>query len=97
MRSFLYAAACALLAAVAIAPPVLAATSPAPVLTVEGVLPPAIRDRLWPFLEDPRPSRRKTGRGRDEILADLLRSNASIMVNLKELQQREESTTTTKP
>ena len=62
---------------------------------LEGVLPPAIRERLWPFLEDPRPSRRQASRGRDEILADLLRSNASIMVNLKELQQREESTTTT--
>lgn len=61
---------------------------------LEGVLPPAIRERLWPFLEDPRPARKQTGRGRDEILADLLRSNASIMVNLKELQQREESTTT---
>ena len=61
---------------------------------LEGVLPPAIRERLWPFLEDPRPARKQTSRGRDEILADLLRSNASIMLNLKELQQREESTTT---
>jgi hypothetical protein len=56
---------------------------------LEGVLPPAIRDRLWPFLEDPRPTQTRTVRQRDEILADLLRSHASIMLNLEELQRRE--------
>jgi HEAT repeat protein len=58
---------------------------------LEGVLPPAIRDRLWPFLEDPRPAANRTIRAREEILADLLRSHASIMINLQELQRREES------
>ena len=57
---------------------------------LEGVLPPAIRERLWPFLEDPRPAANRTIRQRDEILADLLRSNASITLNLKELQRRDE-------
>jgi len=54
---------------------------------LEGVLPPAIRDRLWPFLEDPRPARRPA-RAREEILADLLRSNRSIQLNLEVLKQR---------
>lgn len=54
---------------------------------LEGVLPHEIRQRLWPFLEDRRPAAPST-RPRDEILADLLRSNQSIMVNLAELKQR---------
>ena len=54
---------------------------------LEGILPPAIRDRLWPFLEDRRPSDRR-GRARDEILADLLRSNKSIVMNLEELKRQ---------
>ena len=55
---------------------------------LEGVLPPDIRDRLWPFLGDspaPLPGR---ARSRDEILADLLRSNESIVLNLEELRRR---------
>jgi hypothetical protein len=51
------------------------------------MLPPAIRERLWPFLEDQRPVERAT-RDRDEILADLLRSHESIMLNLDELKRR---------
>jgi ATP:ADP antiporter, AAA family len=54
---------------------------------LEGVLPPDIRDRLWPFLSD-RPRKPQDGRARDEILADLLRSNESIMLNLEELRRR---------
>jgi hypothetical protein len=53
---------------------------------LEGVLPPVIRERLWPFLEDRRPAARRT-RPRDEILEDLLRSNASIVLKLEELRQ----------
>jgi AAA family ATP:ADP antiporter len=51
---------------------------------LEGVLPPRIRDALWPYLEDQRPTK-DTGpkRDRDEIVADLLRSHESIMVNLR--------------
>jgi ATP/ADP translocase len=54
---------------------------------LEGVLPPAIRERLWPFLED-RPGAARGSRPRSEILADLLRSNQSITLNLEELKQQ---------
>jgi len=54
---------------------------------LEGVLPHDIRDRLWPFLGTGAPV--KAGeRGREEILADLLRSNDSIVLNLQELRRR---------
>ena len=57
---------------------------------LEGVLPPDIRDRLWPFLgDDPEPAR--PTRSRDEILEDLLRSNESIVLNLEELRRRAET------
>ena len=51
---------------------------------LDAVLPPEIRERLWPFLEDER-RRRPPARPRDEIVADLLRSNASIARNLDAL------------
>jgi hypothetical protein len=54
---------------------------------LEGTLPPLIRVRLWPFLEDPRPAER-SGRDRQAILDDLLRSHESIMLNLDELKRR---------
>jgi len=54
---------------------------------LECVLPQEIRLRLWPFLEDSRPARRST-RSRDEIIADLLRSNDSIVLRLTELERR---------
>jgi hypothetical protein len=54
---------------------------------LEGVLPPAIRARLWPFLEN-RPGAARGSRPRSEILADLLRSNQSITLNLEELKQQ---------
>ncbi len=54
---------------------------------LESVLPPAIREPLWPFLEDHRPAGR-TVRPREEILADLVRSNHSIMLNLEEIKRR---------
>jgi hypothetical protein len=56
---------------------------------LEGVLPQPIRDHLWPFLEDSRP-RSRSPRPREEILADLLRSNQSIMVTLEELKRAAE-------
>jgi hypothetical protein len=54
---------------------------------LEGVLPPDIRDRLWPFLGT---NARVEGlpRARAEILADLLRSNDSIVLKLEELRRR---------
>jgi hypothetical protein len=54
---------------------------------LEGVLPAPIRERLWPYLEDRRPATRST-RPRDEVVADLLRSNHSIMLNLEELKRQ---------
>jgi hypothetical protein len=54
---------------------------------LESMLPPAIRDPLWPFLEDRRPAVR-TVRPREDILADLVRSNDSIMLNLEEIKRR---------
>jgi hypothetical protein len=53
---------------------------------LEGVLPPSIRAGLWPFLEDTRPISSRQVRPRDEILADLLKSHESIVLNLKRLQ-----------
>jgi hypothetical protein len=54
---------------------------------LEGVLPPDIRGRLWPFLGTSTPVD-VGARGRDEILADLLRSNDSIVMNLQEIRRR---------
>ena len=54
---------------------------------LEAVLPPPIRERLWPFLEERRPAARPA-RPREQILADLIRSNESIMINLEELRRR---------
>ena len=51
-------------------------------------LPPDIRDRLWPFLGDSPAPPAGRARSREEILADLLRSNESIVLNLEELRRR---------
>jgi hypothetical protein len=52
---------------------------------LDGVLPASIRDRLWPFLER-RPQAIQT-RPREEVIADLLRSNDSIVLNLEEMRR----------
>jgi AAA family ATP:ADP antiporter len=54
---------------------------------LEGVLPPDIRERLWPFLGD-KPEAARSSRSREEILAELLRSNESIVLNLEELRRK---------
>jgi hypothetical protein len=54
---------------------------------LESVLPPPIRESLWPYLEDSRPAHRPA-RPREEILADLVRSNESIMMNLEALKRQ---------
>ena len=51
---------------------------------LESVLPPVIRDRLWPFLEADATAP-PTQRLREEILGDLLRSHDSIRIKLSEL------------
>lgn len=54
---------------------------------LETALPTTVRQQLWPFLEDDRPSRSER-RPSSEILADLLRSRVSIQVNLEELRRK---------
>jgi ATP:ADP antiporter, AAA family len=54
---------------------------------LEGVLPQDLSQRLWPFLGRDQQAP-PDARPRDEILADLLRSNESIMLNLEELRRR---------
>jgi AAA family ATP:ADP antiporter len=58
---------------------------------LESVLPPEVRDRLWPFLEDRRPAARSP-RSRDQILNDLLKSNQSVMLKLEDLRRKQDST-----
>jgi ATP:ADP antiporter, AAA family len=53
---------------------------------LEGVLPPDIRERLWPFVGGT-PVHGGPARSREAILEDLMRSNASIMLNLEELRR----------
>ncbi|HEY6507652.1 MAG TPA: hypothetical protein VIY56_06540, partial [Vicinamibacterales bacterium] len=54
---------------------------------LEGVLPRDIRERLWPFLETTT-ARPGPVRSREDVLADLLQSNESILLNLQELRRR---------
>ena len=54
---------------------------------LQETLPPLVRTRLWPFLEDRRPTNR-AAKDRDEIMGDLIRSHASIRLNLEELRRR---------
>jgi hypothetical protein len=63
---------------------------------LEGTLPPAIRTRLWPFLEDRRAPGRAV-RPRDEILRDLLRSHPSIQLKLEEVRRQTGGTPTHEP
>ena len=60
---------------------------------LESILPPMIRDALWPYLEDRRPTAHSV-RPREEILADLLKSHQSMQLNIEELKRR---AATTKP
>ncbi|HEU4724791.1 MAG TPA: MFS transporter [Candidatus Eisenbacteria bacterium] len=55
---------------------------------LETTLPPDVRKPLWPYLEDTRPKKPET-RSTDEVLADLLRSNQSIAIQLESLRRRE--------
>jgi hypothetical protein len=52
---------------------------------LEQILPPPLRERLWPFLDAPRAG--GAPRPREEVLSDLLRSNPSIMIHLEELRR----------
>jgi hypothetical protein len=54
---------------------------------LENALPDNIRMRMWPFLEDRRAPKAQA-RDREEIIADLMRSNQSIALNLEELRKK---------
>lgn len=57
---------------------------------LESVLPPDVRDELWPYLEErPRSPGEAAHRARDrgEVLDDLMRSNLSIQLGLEKLRQ----------
>jgi hypothetical protein len=55
---------------------------------LEGVLPADIRERLWPFVEGSSLHKGAPSRPREDIVADLLRSNESIQLNLEELRRQ---------
>jgi hypothetical protein len=54
---------------------------------LDAVLPHDIRERLWPFLEAPAAVRPPL-RPREEIVADLLRMNESIVLNVAREHER---------
>ena len=54
---------------------------------LESILPDPIRKGLWPFLEDERVTK-SVSESREEILADLMRSNQSIELNLAQLRKK---------
>ena len=57
---------------------------------LESVLPPPIRDVLWPYLDTDGVTRAKElrmPRERHEVLQDLLRSNQSIQISLDALRE----------
>jgi hypothetical protein len=59
---------------------------------LESSLPPEIRKKLWPYLEDTRPKRQaQETRPREKVLQDLLESNHSIVIRLEELRQKEDN------
>ena len=57
---------------------------------LDGVLPPDIRTKLWPYVggESAAP---RNAKSRDAVLDDLLRSHDSIQMNLEELRRRARS------
>ncbi len=66
---------------------------------LESVLPDAIRERLWPLIEsDAGPSKAAPPpRSKEEILADLRRSNQSIILNLEKIRGTSDSGSGSKP
>ena len=54
---------------------------------LDSVLPPDIREHLWPFIDEGTAPGRVV-RPNTDVLEDLLRSNGSILINLREQQRR---------
>jgi hypothetical protein len=52
---------------------------------LEATLPPDIRKQLWPYLEDNRPPRARA-RSADDVLRELMASDHSIAIRLKDLR-----------
>jgi hypothetical protein len=56
---------------------------------LESILPDDVRDRLWPLLESQSISRRRSDtRPVEEVIAELMKSNQSIIINLTELRKK---------
>jgi hypothetical protein len=56
---------------------------------LESVLPPRVRDSLWPFLEAPHGGKKPGGeRSREAILESLLESSESIRIDLEDVRRR---------
>ncbi len=57
---------------------------------LESVLPPAVKEGLWPYLDDHRDRRARAPaeRPREAVLDELLRSSESIQINLAELRRK---------
>jgi hypothetical protein len=64
---------------------------------LEGVLPPQVRDALWPYLDDQRPPQRTGTRDKDAVVADLMRSHPSMTLNLRDLAEAELDRHTPRP
>lgn len=57
---------------------------------LESILPPHVRDALWPLLEEHR-FHVQDGRTREDVLADLARDNESIVIDLRSLRRKDET------
>ena len=55
---------------------------------LESILPPDIREKLWPLLEKTDKVPAKDARSREEVLNDLMQSNQSILISLEEMKKR---------
>jgi len=55
---------------------------------LDAVLPPALRDTLWPYLSD-EPPRKGPRRSKEEIGADLSRLNESVVIRIDEIRALE--------
>ena len=59
---------------------------------LERVLPSAVRQRLWPYLEPEESGEARPRRSSEAILAELLQSRESIVLALAEVRRRAEVT-----
>jgi hypothetical protein len=56
---------------------------------LESILPDDVRERLWPLLESQSTSRKRADtRPVEEVIAELMKSNESIIINLTELRKK---------